>query len=98
MLACQLVGGEPDLAFPLTVAWLCLRDAAHLLDKAFDPGTEISDRKPSNQVGLAVSLIFTGYKFIAGLGDPTVIKRVLVQLSDSQSAISLGPAYAFFIC
>ncbi len=90
ILACQASGSEPDLALPMTAAWLCLRHAAHLLDRAFEPGTEIIDQKPSNKVGLAVSLVFTGYKFIAGLGDPTVIGRVLVQLSDSGLQSALG--------
>jgi hypothetical protein len=90
LLTCQAVGGEPEAVLPVAAGWLCLSHAAHWMDAATDIDQASSDKESLNRTGLATSLIFAGFQFVAEIKDSIALRRVLSQFSSAGLNSALG--------
>lgn len=89
--ACLAVGGSAEAAMPVTVAWLMLHHAAHLLDGIQDGHFTADQKETINQ---ALMLVFAAYDILA-TGQPKNMSRIIQEFAQAGLDSALGQQNGF---
>ncbi len=75
LLACEVAGGTPETAIPVSLAWIALHSGVVLLDKVLDRDDLEGFHSYEQIAALSSGPIFSAHNLLARLGDPVIIHR-----------------------